>query len=146
MSSIHVKLKKLAPDVPDPVYGTQGAAGCDIHSNMDVVLAPGERKLVMTGICMEIPDDFECQIRPRSGLALKSGVIVFNTPSTIDCDYRGELGILLINTSQVPFHVERKMRIAQLVFAPVTRAVFTTVDELSDSDRGEGGWGSTGVR
>lgn len=146
MTDIHVRLKKLAPDLPDPVYGTQGAAGCDIHSNVDVTLSPGERKLVMTGICMEIPDGYECQIRPRSGLALKSGVIVFNTPSTIDCDYRGELGILLINTSAIPFHVERKMRIAQLVFAPVTKATFETVAELDKTPRGEGGWGSTGVR
>ncbi len=143
---INVKLKKLAPDVPDPVYGTQGAAGCDIHSNEDVTLCPGEKKLVKTGICMQIPDGYECQVRPRSGLALKSGVIVFNTPSTIDCDYRGELGILLINTSPTPFQVERKMRIAQLVFAPVTKATFETVDELDKTPRGDGGWGSTGVR
>lgn len=146
MGDITVRLKKLAPDVPDPLYGTQGAAGCDIHANVEVILAPGERKLVMTGLCMEIPDGYECQIRPRSGLALKSGVVVFNTPSTIDSDYRGELGILLLNTSQAPFRIERKMRIAQLVFAPVTRATFETVDELSTSDRGTGGWGSTGVK
>ena len=146
MSDIVVRLKKLAADLPDPVYGTQGAAGCDIHSNEDVLLAPGERKLVKTGLHMEIPDGYECQIRPRSGLALKSGVVVFNTPSTIDCDYRGELGILLLNTSMVPFKVERKMRIAQLVFAPVTRATFETVDELNETPRGAGGWGSTGVR
>lgn len=146
MSDITVRLKKLAPDIPDPVYGTQGAAGCDIHSNEDVAIPPGGRKLVKTGLLMEIPDGYECQIRPRSGLALKFGVVVFNTPSTIDCDYRGELGILLLNTSDKPFQVERKMRIAQLVFAPVTKATFETVDELSASDRGEGGWGSTGVR
>lgn len=146
MSDITVRLKKLAPDLPDPVYGTQGAAGCDIHANEEVTIPGGERKLVRTGLHMEIPDGYECQIRPRSGLALRSGVIVFNTPSTIDCDYRGEVAVLLLNTSPVPFRVERKMRIAQLVFAPVTKATFETVDELGDTPRGEGGWGSTGVR
>lgn len=146
MGEITVRLKKLAPDLPDPVYGTKGAAGCDIHANEEVIIPSGEKKLVRTGLHMEIPDGYECQIRPRSGLALRSGVIVFNTPSTIDCDYRGEVAVLLFNTSPAPFRVERKMRIAQLVFAPVTKATFETVDELSSTPRGEGGWGSTGVR
>lgn len=144
--NITVKLKKTQPDVPDPVYGTAGAAGCDVHANENVDIPPGERRLVKTGLHMEIPDGYECQIRPRSGLALKSGVLVFNTPSTIDWDYRGEVGVLLVNTSNVLFQVTRGMRIAQLVFAPVTKASFETVEELSDSTRGTGGWGSTGVR
>lgn len=144
MSDIVVKLRKLSPDVPDPVYGTVGSAGCDVHADEDVELWPDGKRLVRTGLCMEVPDGYECQVRPRSGLALKNGVIVFNTPSTIDSDYRGELGIYLINTSSVCFQVTRGMRIAQLVFAPVTRATFVTVERLSDTVRGTGGWGSTG--
>lgn len=141
---ITVKLKKLSPDVNDPVYSTYGAAGCDIHANEDTIIWPGDRKLIKTGICMEIPDGYECQIRPRSGLALKSGIVVFNTPSTIDSDYRGEVCVLLLNTSNDPFNVKRGMRIAQLVFAPVTKATFVSVDKLSDSIRNVGGFGSTG--
>lgn len=145
MMNIKVKLKKLRSDVPDPVYGTAGAAGCDIHADEDAVLYSDTPRLVSTGICMQIPDGYECQIRPRSGLALKEGVIVFNTPSTIDSDYRGELKILMVNRGpRTAFHVERGMRIAQLVFAPVTKAEFETVDDLDASPRGTGGWGSTG--
>jgi dUTP pyrophosphatase len=143
---IVVKLKKVQPDVPDPVYGTKGSAGCDVHANEDVDIPKGERRLIKTGLLMEIPHGYECQIRPRSGLALKNGVVVFNTPSTIDSDYRGEVGVLLVNTSKTKFQVTRGMRIAQLVFAPVTVAKFETVDELGDSARGTGGWGSTGVK
>ena len=143
--TIVVKLKKSSPAVKDPAYGTRGSAGCDIHSDEDVVVRAGSRASVRTGISMEIPDGYECQIRPRSGLALRHGVIVFNTPSTIDSDYRGELSVLLHNSSSEDFHVTHGMRIAQLVFAPVTRAVFETVAELSDTERGTGGWGSTGL-
>ena len=143
-NDIDVRLKKLRDDVPNPLYGTAGAAGCDISSNDDLVIDRGKRALVSTGICMQIPDGYECQIRPRSGLALRDGVRVFNTPSTIDSDYRGELKILLQNDGDAPFAVTRGMRIAQLVFAPVTRANFKTVDELDPSPRGTGGWGSTG--
>lgn len=143
--TVTVRLKKSSPAVKDPVYGTSGSAGCDIHSDEDVVVRAGSRSSVRTGISMEIPDGYECQIRPRSGLALRHGVIVFNTPSTIDSDYRGELNVLLHNSSSEDFHVTRGMRIAQLVFAPVTRAVFETVDELSITERGVGGWGSTGL-
>ena len=153
MSDITVLLKKLRPDVPDPVYGTAGAAGCDIHADEDVWLPPCEPTLVATGLCMQIPDGYECQIRPRSGLALSKRVVVFNAPSTIDSDYRGELKVLLINSQPSfegrygpPFHVTRGMRIAQLVFAPVTRAAFKTVEELDPSVRGTGGWGSTGTQ
>jgi dUTP pyrophosphatase len=150
MSDITVLLKKLREGVPDPVYGTAGAAGCDIHADEDLWLPVGENRLVSTGLCMQIPDGYECQIRPRSGLALKEGVIVFNSPSTIDSDYRGELKILLTHHGvpghDKPFHVTRGMRIAQLVFAPVTRATFKTVDELDASARGMGGWGSTGTQ
>lgn len=147
MPSITVLLKKLRPEIPDPVYGTTGAAGCDIHADEDVtLLGNGAMKLISTGLCMQIPDGYECQIRPRSGLALRYGVVVFNTPCTIDSDYRGELKILLYNVSNQSFSVERGMRIAQLVFAPVTKATFKTVDDLDASDRGTGGWGSTGTK
>lgn len=148
--TILVKLRKLRPDVPDPVYGTPGSAGCDIHADEDVaIFSTGETRLarpvqVSTGLCMQLPDGYECQVRPRSGLALREGVIVFNTPSTIDSDYRGELKILLVNHGPSTFYVKRGMRIAQLVFAPVTRAEFETVENLDPSARGEGGWGSTG--
>lgn len=147
MSTIEIFLKKVRPDVLDPVYGTEGAAGCDIHADEDVDIVAGKPTLVSTGICMEIPEDYECQIRPRSGLALRDGIIVFNSPSTIDCDYRGEVKILLFNTGSKcsTFHVKRGMRIAQLVFAPVTKASFKTVDTLTSTHRGEGGWGSTGT-
>lgn len=142
--SIVVLLKKLTSGARDPLYGSDGAAGCDVHADEGVTIAPRTRSLVSTGLCMQMPDGYECQVRPRSGLALRDGVIVFNTPSTIDCDYRGELKILLLNTSDVPFVIERGMRVAQLVFAPVTRAAFRTVEALDDSKRGTGGWGSTG--
>ncbi len=148
--TILVKLRKLRPDVPDPVYGTLGSAGCDIHADEEVALFSTRETslftpvLVSTGLCMQIPDGYECQVRPRSGLALKEGVIVFNTPSTIDSDYRGELKILLVNHGPSTFYVRRGMRIAQLVFAPVIKAEFRTVEELDPSPRGVGGWGSTG--
>jgi len=127
-----------------PMYQTAGAAGCDIRSAEEDVILPGEKKIFMTGLSFEIPSGFECQIRPRSSLARNHGVIVFNSPSTIDSDFRGELGILLVNTSNKNFKVDVGDRIAQLVFAPVTRAAFETVTELSETIRGQGGWGSTG--
>ena len=146
MSSINVLLKKARPDVPDPVYATEGAAGCDIHADEDVTLGPEGRALVSTGLFIQLPPDYECQVRPRSGLALKHGVTVFNTPGTIDEDYRGELKVLLHNASHLDFEVQRGMRIAQLVFAPVVRAKFQAAAELGDTVRGTGGYGSTGTR
>ena len=146
MPNIDVKIVKLDPTVPSPAYQTAGSAGCDAHSAKDVTIPPGERVLVPTGLRMEIPEGFECQIRPRSSLALKHGVVVFNTPSTIDADYRGEVGVLLVNTSSVPFKINKGDRVAQFVFAPVTVARFLEVDELGDTARGTGGWGSTGVK
>jgi dUTP pyrophosphatase len=142
--NINVKVVKLDPNLPLPAYQTAGSAGCDVHSAKDVEIQPGQKALVPTGLKLEIPEGFECQIRPRSSLALKHGVVVFNTPSTIDADYRGEISVLLINTSTVPFSIKKGDRIAQLVFAPVTVASFVEVKELSDTARGAGGWGSTG--
>ncbi len=133
-----------------PSYETVGAAGADVRANFPdearegVVLKPGARALVPTGMRIEIPVGFEVQIRPRSGLALKYGITLPNSPGTIDSDYRGPLGVILMNTGQEPFHVAHGARIAQMVVAPVVQAQFSVVGDLSDSVRGEGGFGSTG--
>ncbi len=127
-----------------PQYATQGAAGMDVLSAEDVTLAPGARHAVATGLAVAIPHGFEIQVRPRSGLALKFGITVPNTPGTIDSDYRGELKVILINHGHDPFEVRRGDRVAQLVLAPVTRASWLKVDELDETTRGEGGFGSTG--
>ena len=127
-----------------PAYATEGAAGMDVLAAEDVVLAPGARHAVATGLAMAIPPGYEIQVRPRSGLALKHGITVPNTPGTIDSDYRGELQVILINHGAEPFEVRRGDRVAQLVLAPVTRASWLKVDELNETQRGEGGFGSTG--
>lgn len=127
-----------------PAYATSGAAGMDVVSAEDVVIAPGARHAVATGLSVAIPHGYEIQVRPRSGLALKHGISVPNTPGTIDSDYRGEVKVILINLGAEPFSVVRGDRIAQLVLAPVTRAGWVEVDELDETDRGEGGFGSTG--
>ena len=128
-----------------PAYATGGAAGMDVLAAEDVTLAPGERWPVATGLAVAIPHGYEIQVRPRSGLALKYGISVPNTPGTIDSDYRGELKVILINHGNTPFEVRRGDRIAQLVLAPVVRASWLKVDELDETARGEGGFGSTGV-
>ena len=130
-----------------PAYETSLAAGMDLMAAVEsaVVIAPGERALVPTGLAIALPPGFEAQVRPRSGLALKQGLTVVNTPGTIDADYRGEVGVILINHGDAPFTVDRGMRIAQMVVAPVTQAVWNEVDTLSESDRGTGGFGSTGT-
>ena len=146
MIDIIVRLKKKRPDLPTPAYKTTGSAGCDVTAAEGVTIQPGCRCMVSTGLFLEVPDGFECQVRPRSGLALSHGITVFNTPGTIDSDYRGEVNILLYNAGLHPFEVKPGERIAQLVFAPVTRAAFHVTDELTETDRGAGGWGSTGVK
>ncbi len=133
-----------AEGLPAPARATAGAAGYDICAADAVELAPGARALVRTGFCLAMPDDVECQVRPRSGLALKHGITLINSPATIDADYRGELHVALVNLGGEPFRVTRGMRIAQLVFARVARAAFREVAELPDSTRGSGGFGSTG--
>jgi dUTP pyrophosphatase len=135
-------------DLPLPAYATEHSAGLDLQAAIaeNITLAPGERKLVPTGLSIALPDGYEAQIRPRSGLALKHGISLVNTPGTIDADYRGEIGILIINHGQEPFTIERGMRIAQMVIAPYTRAQFSEVVELSTTERGAGGFGSTGTR
>ena len=134
-------------ELPLPAYATAGAAGMDIVAAVteDLVLAPGGRSAVPTGLSMAVPAGHEVQVRPRSGLALRHGVTVANAPGTIDSDYRGEVKILLVNLGDAEFTVSRGMRIAQIVLAPVTRADPKIVEELDDTARGSGGFGSTGL-
>lgn len=142
-----VRFKRLitGSELPLPAYETEGAAGMDLRSADDTItLEPGGRVLVATGLAMELPPDFEAQVRPRSGLAVKHGVTVLNAPGTIDCDYRGEIKVPLINLGDEPFTVERGTRIAQMVIAPVTRAEIVETGTLSQTRRGKSGFGSTG--
>jgi dUTP pyrophosphatase len=145
-SDIPVPVKRLEHfgDLELPAYATDGAAGMDVLAAEDVTLPPGGRHAVATGLAMAVPDGFELQVRPRSGLALKHGISLPNTPGTIDSDYRGELKVILINHGDRAFEVRRGDRIAQLVLAPVVRATWLKVDELDHTARGEGGFGSTG--
>lgn len=131
-----------------PKYETPLAAGMDIRANIEqqVELKPMERKLIPTGLFMEIPAGYECQVRPRSGLALKKGLTVLNSPGTIDADYRGEVGVILINLSAENVTIEPGERIAQLVFAQVEQAVWSIADTLTQTERGAGGFGSTGLK
>ncbi len=143
---LEVLLQRLphGEGLAEPAPATPGAAGYDIASADDVALAPGARALVRTGFAIAVPEGWECQIRPRSGLALRHGVTLPNTPATIDSDYRGELKIALINLGEAPFEVTRGMRVAQLVFARAERVAFRATGELPPTGRGEGGFGSTG--
>jgi dUTP pyrophosphatase len=131
---------------PLPEYATSDSAGLDIRAflNNSVVLLPLERKLIPTGLYLEIPRGYEVQIRPRSGFAFKQGVTVLNSPGTIDADYRGEIGVLLINLSSEPVTIESGDRVAQMVVAPYVQATLTTVETLTETERGAGGFGSTG--
>jgi dUTP pyrophosphatase len=133
---------------PLPSYETVGAAGMDVRANLSasVCVSPGERMLVPTGLYLEVPAGLECQVRPRSGLALKKGITVLNTPGTIDSDYRGEVGVILINLSNENFTIAPNDRIAQLVFCPVIQVTLIETDALESSDRGTGGFGSTGKK
>lgn len=143
-----VLLKRVGEvEVPLPAYQTPGSAGLDLCAALTepVSLAPGARRLIPTGLAMAIPPGYEGQVRPRSGLALRHGVSIVNSPGTIDSDYRGEVAIVLINLGQEPFLVEPRARIAQLVIAPVTQATLELVSELDETGRGAGGYGSTGV-
>jgi dUTP pyrophosphatase len=144
-----VRVKRLRGDpgkeLPLPRYMTGRSSGMDVYADVEgeVVLEPGERKLIPTGIALEIPEGYEAQVRPRSGLALREGVTVLNTPGTIDGDYRGEVGVLLINLGQRPFTVKRGDRVAQLVIAPVCDCVLELHDDLDVTPRNEGGFGHT---
>jgi dUTP pyrophosphatase len=131
-----------------PQYATEGASGMDVRANLDnpITLEPFERKLIPTGIYLEMPIGIECQVRPRSGLALKKGLTVLNSPGTVDADYRGEVGVILINLSNETVVLEDGERIAQLVFCPITIVKFEETSNLASSERGEGGFGSTGTK
>jgi dUTP pyrophosphatase len=147
LPTIDILLKRLphGEGLPAPSYTTEGAAGMDVVAAEELNLAPGQRHAVATGFAMAIPPGYEVQVRPRSGLALKHGVTVPNTPGTIDSDYRGELKIIMINHGADAFPIRRGDRIAQLVPAPVQHARFAEVEELDGTARGAGGFGSTGV-
>jgi dUTP pyrophosphatase len=145
---IRVLVQRLphAEGLPLPAYATEGAAGMDLLAAREVTIPPGGRALVPTGLCIALPEGYEMQVRPRSGLALRHGVTVVNAPGTVDSDYRGEVGVILLNTGAEPFAVARGERIAQAVFAPVTRAAWEEVVMLPETRRGAGGFGSTGRR
>lgn len=147
LAPIRIALQRLphGAGLPLPAYATHGAAGMDVVSAEEVVIAPGARHAVATGFAMAIPEGYEVQVRPRSGLALKHGVTCLNTPGTIDCDYRGEVKVILANLGDVPFAIARGDRIAQLVPAPVQRATLDEVATLDETARGAGGFGSTGM-
>jgi dUTP pyrophosphatase len=144
--AVPVRIRRLAhgTDLALPAYATAGAAGMDVLAAEAVVLAPGARQAVATGFAVAIPPGFEIQVRPRSGLALKHGITVANAPGTIDADYRGEVKVILVNLGQEPFAIARGDRIAQLVLAPVVTARWHEVDQLDETVRGTGGFGSTG--
>ena len=136
----------LGPKAQIPSYATSGSAGMDLRSTESVTLNPGERRLVPTGLKIAIPHGFEAQIRPRSGLALKHGISMVNTPGTIDSDYRGEVGVILINLGQFTVTLVEGERIAQMVICPIEQVNIEVVKVLDETDRGDGGFGSTGIK
>lgn len=139
-----LKFKRIHPDAVLPAYAHPSDAGMDIRSVEDIVIPAGKRALVHTGLVMLLPPMYEAQVRPRSGLALKSGVTVLNTPGTIDSGYRGEVGVILANFGDADFQVKKGDKIAQVVIAPVTQPEVVETDEIDETDRGAGGFGSTG--
>ncbi|MFA6653269.1 MAG: dUTP diphosphatase [Candidatus Delongbacteria bacterium] len=141
----NIKIKRISEYARLPEYAHPGDAGMDMFSAVEKTLKPGEFALIGTGIKIGLPENTEAQVRPRSGLAIKNGVTVLNTPGTIDEGYRGEVGVILINHSKEDFTVTPGMKIAQMIIAPVIRAQIEEVDDLSDTRRGEGGFGSTGI-
>lgn len=148
MSTIKVKIINKSHHAL-PTYATPGSAGMDVRAYLPespVVLQPLQRALIPTGLYMQLPQGYECQIRPRSGLALKHGISLVNTPGTIDCDYRGEIGVILINLSNEPFTVNDGERICQMVITDYTRAEWQLTDSLDDTERGDGGFGHSGVK
>ena len=146
---VKVKIRRVQqedPQVPLPRYMTEKSSGMDLCAavSQDLVLNPGERRLIPTGLAISVPEGYEAQIRPRSGLALKDGITLVNTPGTIDADYRGEIGVILINHGEKPFRVKRGERIAQMVIVPVVRAELEWVEDLDETSRSGGGFGHTG--
>ena len=145
---IEILIKRLSKEVSLPKYETSGSSGMDLAANIDdkITIDPGKTVVIPTGLSLSIPKGFEVQIRPRSGLAAKQKITVLNTPGTIDADYRGEIKVILINLGKDSFIVERRLRIAQMVVCPVVQAQFKEVDDLSETERGKGGFGSTGTK
>ena len=143
-----ILIKRLSKDVALPKYETEGSSGLDLAANIDkqIKILPGKSEIIPTGLAVAIPKNFEIQIRPRSGLAAKSQISVLNTPGTIDADYRGELKVILINLSDKVFVVEKGLRIAQMILCPVVKATLKEVTELENTERGSGGFGSTGTK
>ena len=143
-----ILIKRLSKDVALPKYETEGSSGLDLAANTDqqIRILPGKSEIIPTGLAVAIPKNFEIQIRPRSGLAAKSQISVLNTPGTIDADYRGELKVILINLSDKVFVVEKGLRIAQMILCPVVKATLKEVTELENTERGSGGFGSTGTK
>ncbi len=140
-----VKIKRIHIDAQMPSYENPGDSGADLRSVVDCILQPYERKAIPTGLCAEVAPSFELQIRPKSGLALGSGITILNTPGTVDSGYRGEIKVILINLGKEPYSLKKGQKIAQLVVTPVIYADFEEVEELSESERGSGGFGSTGI-
>ncbi len=142
--TVQVRVKRLNPDAKIPKAAKKGDAAFDLHSMINYEIKPGERYAVPTGIAVEIPSGYEGEVRPRSGLALKDGITILNSPGTIDSGYRGEVKTIMINHGEKTFHITKGMRISQLAIRPVPEVTFIEVDDLSDSDRGSEGFGSTG--
>ena len=142
-----ILIKRLSKNIPLPKYETGGSSGMDLAANIEqaIEIKPGKSVIIPTGLALSIPKNYEIQIRPRSGLAAKNQISVLNTPGTIDADYRGELKVILINLSDKIFKIEKGLRIAQMVLCPVIKAVLKEVDELEETKRGSGGFGSTGI-
>ena len=143
-----ILIKRLSNNIPLPKYETEGSSGMDLSANVEKVveIQPGKSVIIPTGIALSIPKNYEIQIRPRSGLAAKSQISILNTPGTIDADYRGELKVILVNLGEKIFKVEKGLRIAQMVLCPVIKAVLKEVNELEETERGSGGFGSTGSK
>ena len=143
---IKILIKRLSKEISLPKYETSGSSGMDLGSNIGANISPGKIAIIPTGLALSIPKGFEAQIRPRSGLAAKKKISVLNTPGTIDSDYRGEIKVILINLGEEIFKVEKGLRIAQMVFCPIVQAQFREVDDLNETERGKGGFGSTGTK
>jgi dUTP pyrophosphatase len=142
---VPVKIKRMSPEAKIPQFQYYGDAGADLYAIVEATLQPLERQAIPTGISVEIPIGYELQVRPRSGLALQHGITVLNTPGTIDFGYRGEIKVILINLGDAPFHITKGLKIAQIVLAPVAQAIYEEVVELSETERGGRGFGSTGL-
>ena len=143
-----ILIKRLSKNIPLPKYATEGSSGMDLAANIDqeIIINPGKSVIIPTGLAISIPKKYEIQIRPRSGLAAKNQISILNTPGTIDADYRGELKVILINLGKEKFKIEKGLRIAQIVLCPVIRASLKEVDTLEVTERGVGGFGSTGAK